>query len=344
MDIEIKSQDIQGLLHDKKFMPGLLTEVTKNRFVQQELAEGLANELSGRLDNYREVSRLLCDEKKLFEMIKKLTLGEREIESVTEVVENKISDIQKLTKRLTATNGKLKAANRKLKEAEKQLLHSDKLAAVGELASGVIHEINNPLGTIKGLVQLLEEEKNLKETQKKDLKTIESEIDRTQGIIEKLRSFSRPNELEIHLININTLIDETIHLMHHKILKQRIGLIKNYERDLPLIKIDGHQIKQVFVNIILNSFQAISIGDSLIITTRLIANEFVEITFKDTGCGIAKKNLGKIFKPFFTTRKEGTGLGLTISQTIIKKHKGTISVKSIVGKGTTFIIKLPVKK
>jgi len=268
MGIKIKKRDIGGLLHDEKFMNEVVTEVTKDWEVQKELAEVLGDELSGQLKHQREVSQLLRDEEKLFEMIKRLTIGESSIEGVEKKGESSQAKIQSVAKKLVRTNQKLKQLNEKLKTTQQQLLRSGKLATVGELASGVIHEINNPLGTIKGLVQLLETEKSSEKTKGKDLKIIESEIIRIQAITEQLRSFSRPSKFTNRLVKVNVLINETVLLMHHQILKQRVRLIINFDKKLPSIKIDDHQIKQVFVNLIINALQAMPKGGSLTVVTK----------------------------------------------------------------------------
>jgi len=230
MSIEIKKQDIDELLHDEKFMAEIMTEAANNWEVQKELAEALGDELSEQLKTQREVSQLLRDEEKLFEMIKKLTIGEDPAEGAEKKDENKLEGIQIVEKKLAQTNQKIKQLNKKLKTTQQQLLRSGKLATVGELASGIFHEINNPLGTIKGLVQLLETEKSSKKTKEKDLKVIESEIIRIQAITEQLRSFARPSKLKNRLVQINVLINETILLMHHQILKQRVRLIINFDK------------------------------------------------------------------------------------------------------------------
>lgn len=353
MGIKIKKQDIDELLRDEKFMVEVMTEATSNWEVQKELAEALGDELSGQLKHQKEISQLLRDEEKLFEMIKRLTIGEDPAEGVKKKSENKQEEIQIVEKKLAQTNQKIKQLNEKLRTTQQQLLRSGKLATVGELASGVIHEINNPLGTIKGLVQLLETERSSEKTKRKDLKIIESEIIRIQVITEQLRSFARPSKLKNRLVKVNVLINEIILLMHHQILKQHIRLIIKFDKKLPSIKIDDHQIKQVFVNLIINALQAMPKGGSLTVATKFsgakkkltsLGHQHIEISFKDTGQGISQKDLKVIFTPYFTTKKEGTGLGLNISQTIIKKHKGSIGVKSVRHKGTTVTIKLPIKQ
>jgi len=353
MGIKIKKRDIDELLRDEGFMTEVMTEATSNWEVQKELAETLGDKLSGQLKAHKEIGQLLRDEERLFETIKRLTIGEGPAEEVKKKDETKQEEIQIVEKKLVRTNQKLKQLNEKLKTTQQQLLRSGKLATVGELASGIIHEINNPLGTIKGLVQLLETEKSSEKSKGKDLKVIESEIIRIQAITEQLRSFARPRKLRNRLVQVNGLINETILLMHHQILKQHIRLTINFDKKLPSIKVDDHQIKQVFVNLIINAFAAMPKGGSLTVTTQLkgakkktegLDQSYVEINFKDTGHGIPQKDLKVIFTPYFTTKKEGTGLGLNISQTIIKKHKGSIIVKSIRHKGTTVTIKLPIKQ
>jgi len=217
MGIKIKKRDIDELLCDEEFMTEVVTEATNNWEVQKELAEALGDELSEQLKHQRDVSQLLRDEERLFEMIKKLTIGEGPAEEAKKKDENKQEEIQIVEKKLVRTNQKLKQLNEKLKMTQQQLLRSGKLATVGELASGIIHEINNPLGTIKGLVQLLDTEKSSAKSKGKDLKVIEREIIRIQAITEQLRSFARPSNLRNRLVQVNGLINEIILLMHHQL-------------------------------------------------------------------------------------------------------------------------------
>lgn len=221
---------------------------------------------------------------------------------------------------------------------EKQLLQSDKLATVGQLAAGVAHEINNPLGNISLYTQMLLK-KTADDATKDKLMVINNEANRAANIVKGLLDFARQSELKLSHIDINKEIGKVL-----GILKPQLNDIKvnTALAPLPLILADGGQIQQVMMNLLKNSIQSITEKGKIMVKTRAKDNN-VEISISDNGCGIPKENLDKIFDPFFTTKEQGkgTGLGLSISYGIIKRHNGSMEVKSEVGEGTTFIIKLP---
>ena len=228
---------------------------------------------------------------------------------------------------------------KEVEQLEKQLLHSDKLATVGQLASGVAHEINNPLGNISLYAQMLLKKIDDENIRNK-LNIINDEANRASHIVKGLLDFARQSEPTMSPTDINGEISKVLSILEHELKNIKVNTILP---QLPLINCDPGQISQVLMNIITNSIQAITVNGIITIETRL-ENNNVDIIITDNGCGIPEENMNKIFDPFFTTKKpgEGTGLGLSISYGIIKSHKGSIDVKSEVGKGTTFIIKLPV--
>lgn len=222
---------------------------------------------------------------------------------------------------------------------EKQLMQADKLATIGQLASGVAHEINNPLGNISLYAQML-----LKKTEdeviRKKLNIINDEANRASHIVKGLLDFARQSELKLAPININKEIDKVLDIIKPQLWKIKVD---TEFQPLPIIQGDPNQIDQVIMNMLTNSIQAMK-GDGEILITTLSKKDNIEISILDNGCGIPKEKLPKIFDPFFTTKEtgEGTGLGLAISYGIIERHHGSIEVKSEVGKGTTFTIKLPI--
>ncbi len=228
---------------------------------------------------------------------------------------------------------------KEIEQLEKQLLQADKLATIGQLASGVAHEINNPLGNISLYAQML-----LKKTEddsaRNKLNIINDEANRAAHIVKGLLDFARPSEPIMSPTDINGEISKILSLLGHELKNIKVNTILP---QLPLIDCDPGQISQVIMNILTNSIQAITENGNITIETK-VENNNVEIIITDNGGGIPEENLNKIFDPFFTTKKpgEGTGLGLSISYGIIKSHNGSIDVKSEVGKGTTFIIKLPI--
>lgn len=221
----------------------------------------------------------------------------------------------------------------------KQFLQSDKLATIGRLAAGVAHELNNPLGNISLYTQMLlikVEDKNIKNK----LMVIDDEANRAAHIVKDLLDFARNSELKLCNIDINNEISKVLGIMN---LQVRNIKVETFFEPLPLIIGDSVRIQQVLMNLLTNSIQSITEnGEIKIKTTAKEKN--VEISISDNGCGIPEENLDKIFDPFFTTKEpsKGTGLGLSICYGIIKRHKGSIEVKSEVETGTTFTIKLPV--
>jgi two-component system NtrC family sensor kinase len=236
----------------------------------------------------------------------------------------------------------LKAQMKELRETQEQLLQAAKLAAIGELASNVAHEINNPLTSIMGYAGLIREETNL-ENIMDDIAVIERESSRARDIVQQLLEFAKRRPLEIKEVDINSLMRDAISLAGVQLKNARIRIKENYS-ELPMIMGDPNQLKQVFLNLIHNSVHATSgCGKEIFISTgRKGANVFIEIA--DTGCGIPRDVLPRIFEPFFTTKREkGTGLGLSITYKIIQSHGGSIDVRSEEGKGATFTIYLPAR-
>jgi two-component system NtrC family sensor kinase len=175
---------------------------------------------------------------------------------------------------------------------------------------------------------------------------IVEETTRCSAIVKGLLEFSRQTPPAKNMSDINDVIEKTLLLFESQILLANVKIEKQLDRKLPMVMMDANKIKQVLTNIILNAIDAMPHGGSLSIISRLSEeNQFVELTFKDTGCGIPEENLSKIFDPFFSTKgTKGTGLGLSVSYGIVQQHNGTINIQSEVGKGTAVIVSLPVKE
>jgi len=228
--------------------------------------------------------------------------------------------------------------------AEKTILRSEKLASVGRLASGIAHEINNPLTGILTYSSLLTEE--LKGTPyEEDLKTIKEETLRCRKIVRGLLDFARDYKPEKVSTNLNSLIEEALQLLEKHVNFHNIKIVKNFDPNLPEVKVDADEFRSVINNLAVNAADAMPEGGQLTISTAhdRELNQVV-IRVADTGVGISEENLKRIFEPFFTTKEKGkgTGLGLSMAYGVIKRHDGTIDVKSRVGQGTEFIIRLPV--
>lgn len=231
-------------------------------------------------------------------------------------------------------------------ELEKQLLLNDKLSSIGRFTAGIAHEINNPISTISNFVEtILYDEENKEKIEY--LNNIRSETDRISSIVNGLLNFSRQSKSEFGLVEIREVIELSLKICHYQKNYKEFEIVKEYPETTPYIMGNFNQLQQVFINIITNAFQSMQKGDKLNILVKITAEQNVlKIIFKDNGIGIEPQYLQKIFDPFFTTRNEGkgVGLGLSISYGIIKNHGGDIIVESEVGKGSTFIVSLPVYK
>lgn len=234
-----------------------------------------------------------------------------------------------------------------------QFEHAAKLASVGELSAGVAHEINNPLAVISTEVGLIKDmmDPELSENPQLDdmlphLDSIEEEVFRCRDITRKLMSFIRKTDIRLMPHNANRLIDEIVDAFwKQEMAVSDIEIVRRYQEDVPEIVTDVNQIKQVFLNILTNSFDAIKPPGRITITTSTDSDGNLSIAFSDTGKGITQQEMDKIFMPFFTTKEvgEGTGLGLSVSYSIVKSLGGRISVESIPGKGSVFTVVLPIK-
>ena len=228
------------------------------------------------------------------------------------------------------------------KKLEYQIIQSEKMAAIGQLAAGMAHEINNPLFVISGRIEMMLEEKDLAEGVRQTLDVINTQANRIRKLVDQLLKFSRKAPPKFETINVNDTIEGVLPLLsYHKLPNAQIYINKDFERNLPAIKGDVNQLQEVFVNLCLNAYQSMPEGGTLSIKTSNFQNQYAQIRISDTGCGIAEQNLKNIFMPFFSTKKEGTGLGLSICFNIIKNHNGMVEVESELNRGTTFIIKLP---
>jgi two-component system NtrC family sensor kinase len=239
---------------------------------------------------------------------------------------------------------KVEQRSQQLKKIQVQLMQSEKLASLGRLASGVAHEINSPLTGILTFSHLLMRKLKDNPELQRELELIVKETTRVSTIVRGLLDFARESKPQKRPSNINELILHTLSLVERQSVFQNVRIVKNLNPQVPLVLLDANQIQQVFMNILLNAVDAMPAGGTLTITSNP-EDSFVQVRFADTGIGIPEKNLNRIFDPFFTTKadKKGTGLGLAVSYGIIDRHRGQIDVQSEEGKGTTFIIKLPLQ-
>jgi two-component system NtrC family sensor kinase len=230
------------------------------------------------------------------------------------------------------------------KNMEQQLLQAEKLASLGQLSAGVAHEINNPLGLILGYTQLMLDGKSNSQQQVEDLKTIEKHTRNCKRIVEALMNFARRTETKRAAVDINRSIREVLTIMRHQLELEGLRIETSLDENLPPVQGDSEKLKQVFMNLILNSRQAITgPGEITLSSSYLAADQKVMIQIHDTGSGIKPEFINKVFDPFFTTKPigQGTGLGLSLSYGIVKEHSGDLLVTSDAGKGSTFSIVLP---
>jgi two-component system NtrC family sensor kinase len=287
--------------------------------------------------------------------------GERCIlETLRDITEHKKLEMQvkEHTENLEKTNAELENALKNLKETQAQLVQAGKMAAVGELAAGVAHELNNPLGGILGYCQFALEKitkRPLKELTGEDittysqyLKDIEQQSQRCKAIIQSLLKFSRASlKQDFQPVDVNSILKETFAFVKHQLEKHKVKLEQVLCPSLPPVAGHASQLQQVFTNLILNAVQAMPHGGKLTVLTIISEDKkTLEISFADTGEGVSPGTLIKIFEPFFTTKKvgQGTGLGLSVSYGIVKDHAGDIRVKSTEGEGSTFTVILPLKR
>jgi signal transduction histidine kinase len=235
-------------------------------------------------------------------------------------------------------------AIKKLQETQAQLIQSEKLAALGEMAAIVTHEVRNPLSTIRGSTELINETIPDNHPSKKYISFVIQEVDRLNRIVTDILSFSAVPKPIFNKVNINNIIEQIcLFLEASDFVKYNVQCYKDLDPNIPIIQVDIEQIKQVLLNIIQNACHFMTNSKIRQIEIKTYFNTtHVFISISDTGPGIPPENINKIFEPFFTTKVKGTGLGLSISKNIINAHKGEITVKSKLGVGSTFIISLPI--
>jgi two-component system NtrC family sensor kinase len=302
---------------------------------------------------------------------------EKQVRERTQELEAALRENERINRALQREKDEQRLLIKQLEDVHQQLLQSEKLASIGQLAAGIAHEINNPMGfiqsnlgtlknygeTLKEYVQDIDlmatkyseaEQKHLAELRSmldidflfEDMPTLISEsvtgAKRVRDIVQTLKSFSHVDQAEVLQININDCINNTVETAAST-LKQKATVVKEFG-ELPLLECRPHEMSQLFLNLLLNASQAIAQQGEIRVKTSL-EGDMIVIAVSDTGCGIPQEIIGRIFEPFFTTREvgKGTGLGLSMCYDIVKKHNGKIDVESTVGAGTTFTIRLPTK-
>ena len=248
-----------------------------------------------------------------------------------------------LLNRSRAFYTRLEKAHGELKRSQAQLIQTEKLASLGQMAAGVAHELNNPLGAITMLAAMLKRELTGDEKRTHDLGMIVQEAERAAKIVSDLLSFSRKAKVRPGLTDIGQVIHGSLDLLEKQALFRNVSVTKDLSPALPQTFADPDLLRQVILNIVLNGAQAMEGTGTLTIAARGVAEDrAIEIRITDTGGGIPPEQLSRIFDPFFTTKEKGTGLGLAIVYGIVSRHQGRIWAESKVGKGTVFVVYMPV--
>jgi two-component system, NtrC family, sensor histidine kinase HydH len=243
--------------------------------------------------------------------------------------------------RFEKASADLSKAYKELKDTVNLLMRAARLKSLGEMAATIAHEIRNPLSSIKGAIEIIESEIPEKNPKREFVNIIELEIDRLNRLVNDFLKFSKPHLPEKVEIDILELIESVVTFISPQALKRGIKITKSFETGLPAIFIDKEQIKQVFINLILNAIQSMPDGGKIEITGRALKN-FIEIEIRDYGIGIEPEKRDQIFDPFFTTKNDGSGLGLSIAYQLVKQHEGDIQLRKTDGQGSLFVICLPI--
>ena len=263
------------------------------------------------------------------------------MERVREIQEDVAIELEALRRRVA----ELESLETEQRRAGEQMLITDRLASIGELASGLAHELNNPLTGVIGFSQLLLN-KDLPDEIKEDIKIIYSEAKRAADVMKNLLIFARKHAPVKQLVDINGVIEKVLTLRAYEHKVENIQVVNRFSADLPPTMADYFQLQQVFLNIIINAehFMVEAHGKGTSIITTEWVGDITRASFSDDGPGIAKENLGHLFDPFFTTKEvgKGTGLGLSICYGIITEHGGRIYADSKLDKGATFVVELPI--
>lgn len=244
-----------------------------------------------------------------------------------------------LTQELLDKNLELRKKLVELNETQEKLIRTEKLAVVGQLTASIGHELRNPLSRIKTAAALLRNE--IKETNSESdelLKIVDNEVMISTKIINDLLDFSRERKPNLKPHDLNTIVIETLNRIR---FPDYISIEQQLDRSIPQLNLDDGQIQQIIINLMMNSIQATDNGGKIYVKTSL-KDETVNLTIKDTGCGIAQENLDKIFEPLFTTKPKGIGLGMSIVKMLVEKHGGHMQIQSRLNIGTTVTLTFPV--
>jgi len=264
---------------------------------------------------------------------------------LTAMLIDQVEKEEKAHVELNIAHQELSTYVQQLKESQDQLIQAEKLTSLGQMAASIAHEINNPLAGVLVYTQLLSK-KVIGDAFKKEealgyLSKMESEVGRCSRIIRDLLDFARQTEPMLRLVDVNKVVEQVLALVGHQAQLQNVEVVKEFTPSLPNVMADFNQLQRVFTNLILHAIQAMADGGRLLLRTSVVDSQ-IKVDVQDTGYGIPRENLSKLFTPFFTTKErgKGVGLGLAVVHGIIERHKGKIKVQSEVGKGSTFSVYL----
>jgi signal transduction histidine kinase len=284
--------------------------------------------------------------RRIIHPLKQLTEGARRIGAGNWGTEVKIpqnDEIGELAQTFNQMSRQLKESIESIQRSQEKMIQAEKLSALGQLSAGLAHELKNPLTSIKMILQAILDGSSSEMT-KEDVEVILREIKKLDTILTQFLTFAKPPRLQLQSLDLSHTIEEVLSLMKTEMDRCGVKVTQEISSGLPRVECDHERIKQVLVNLFLNSIQAMPGGGRLWIEARKVFDnhrEEVLLSIKDSGSGIQREHLEKVFDPFFTTKEGGTGLGLSIVYNIIKEHKGRIDIQSPVGGGTLITIILP---
>jgi two-component system, NtrC family, sensor kinase len=259
------------------------------------------------------------------------------------MTENLKSANRKLVQWGKTLEKRVEERTKELKETQDSLIQSEKLASLGKMAAGIAHEINNPLTSILINTHLMLEKTGEENPFQENLTLVAEETQRCSNIVKGLLEFSRQSPPQKSLTDINALLEKTINLVKNQMAFQNIVITQQLTPDLPQTPVDAGQVKQVFLNLLVNAAEAMPEGGDLIVKSEYVSPAGnIRVVFQDTGHGIPEEHISNLFDPFYTTKSSGTGLGLALSYGILKQHQAEIHVESTMGKGSKFILDFPI--
>jgi len=326
-------------VRDRRFLTQLIESLLRNENRQEKFAKEVASWLKKSSRSKSDLLHFVSNPKALDWALRNLQRSYVPLISVLSEKNGNQHDDQKLRERF-------KVLSHEVKKMRQQQLQSAQLVAFGELSAGILHDLRHPLGVMMGCVQLMKEKNGTSKNGTNNLKTLEQEARRALHLVRRIEGLVAPSAgSRKKSVDIHALLQASLELVRHQKIFCGFQVKKHFAPKLPKITVVPTEIEQVFINLMLNAAEAMEGEGCLTLKTepvKVASKRFIKVYFKDTGSGISKEKLKKIFSAFFTTKKGGMGLGLSMAQSLIKKAKGKITAKSQKGKGSEFVLWLPV--